>query len=150
MIVTFCGHKNFRATADYENRLLDVLHERVGNQSVDMYLGEYGGFDHFAYACCRKYKETHPNTNLVWVTPYLRFTGSRDHSEWDRSRYDSILYPELQNVPPRYAISHRNKYMVEKADLVVAYIDHTWGGAYTTYMHAKRKHKEIWNLADLE
>jgi len=40
-------------------------------------------------------------------------------------------------------------YMVEMADYVVAYVSHDWGGAYNTYKHAKRKGKEIFNLANL-
>lgn len=47
-------------------------------------------------------------------------------------------------------ITYRNKYMVEMADYVVAYVSHDWGGAYTTYKHAKRKGKEIFNLAKFE
>lgn len=38
--------------------------------------------------------------------------------------------------------------MVEQADCVVAYIDHEWGGAYTTYQYAIKKGKEILNLAN--
>ena len=40
--------------------------------------------------------------------------------------------------------------MVEMADYVVAYVSHDWGGAYTTYQHAKRKGKEIFNLSKFE
>ena len=38
--------------------------------------------------------------------------------------------------------------MVKKADYVVAYVSHRWGGAYTTYKYAQRKGKEIFNLAN--
>jgi hypothetical protein len=40
--------------------------------------------------------------------------------------------------------------MMEKADYVIAYVSHNWGGAYTTYKYAKRKGKEIFNLAKME
>ena len=50
-----------------------------------------------------------------------------------------IIYPELDNVPLRFAISKRNKWMVEQADIVIAYITHTYGGAYATYRHAKKE-----------
>lgn len=58
-----------------------------------------------------------------------------------------IIYPELDNVPLRFAISKRNKWMVEQADIVIAYITHTYGGAYATYRHAKKKNKEIYNIS---
>ena len=44
-------------------------------------------------------------------------------------------------------IAYRNKYMVEKADVVIAYVMHDFGGAYATYTYAKRKGKAIFNLA---
>ena len=150
MIVTFCGHSHFSKSKEYEQKILSFLEEKVGNQSADMYLGGYGDFDNFAYSCCRKYKETHPNISLVFVTPYLTVEYQKNHLDYQQTRYDSILYPEIEDKPPRFAIFYRNKYMVEKADYVVAYIDHDWGGAYTTYKHAKRKGKEILNLANFE
>ena len=36
--------------------------------------------------------------------------------------------------------------MVEKADYVIAYIDHIFGGAYDTYKHAKKMQKSVFNL----
>ncbi|MBQ8416126.1 MAG: hypothetical protein IJX13_04405 [Clostridia bacterium] len=150
MIVTFCGHSHFSKSEEYEQKILSFFGDKVGNQPADMYLGGYGDFDNFAYSCCKKYKETHPDISLVFVTPYLTVEYQRNHLDYQQTRYDSILYPEIEDKPPRFAISYRNKYMVEKADYVVAYVDHDWGGAYTTYKHAKRKGKEILNLANFE
>lgn len=150
MIVTFCGHAQFHGTEEYEQKILAFLEEKVGDRSADMYLGGYGGFDGFAYDCCKKYKETHPKVSLVFVTPYLTVEYQKNHLDYQQTRYDSILYPEIEDKLPRFAISYRNKYMVENADYVVAYVSHDWGGAYTTYKHAKRKGKEIFDLADFE
>jgi uncharacterized phage-like protein YoqJ len=112
-----------------------------------MYLGGYGGFDDFAYDCCKKYKQTHPGISLVFVTPYLTEAYQKDHLQNQEKRFDYILYPEIENRLPKYAIVYRNKYMVEKADVVIAYVLHDFGGAYATYTYAKRKGKEIFNLA---
>ncbi len=150
MIVTFCGHAHFFKSEEYEQQIFAFLEEKVGDQPADMYLGGYGSFDSFAYDCCKKYKETHPNVSLIFVTPYLTVEYQKNHLNYQQARYDSILYPEIEDKPPRFAISYRNKYMVEKADYVVAYVSHDCGGAYTTYKHAKRKGKEIFNLADFE
>ena len=149
MIVTFCGHAQFHKTEEYEQRILAFLEEKVGDQSADMYLGGYGDFDSFAYDCCKKFKETHPNVSLVLVTPYLTVEYQKNHLDYQKTKYDFILYPEIEDKPKRSAIAYRNKYMVEKADFVVAYVSHDCGGAYTTYKHAKRKGKLIFNLARL-
>ena len=150
MVVAFCGHAKFCKTKEYEQQIRAFLEEKVGEQPADMYLGGYGNFDIFAYECCKKYKETHPNVSLVFVTPYLSVEYQKNHLAYQKTRYDSIIYPKIEDKPKRYAITYRNKYMVEKADFVVAYITHDWGGAYATYKHAKRKGKEIFNLADCE
>ena len=63
-------------------------------------------------------------------------------------KFDEILYPPLEGKPLRFAISYRNQYMMEKADFVIAYVDHDWGGAYKAYRYAKRKGKVVFNLAE--
>lgn len=149
MIITFCGHAQFQRTPEYEQEVWNFLEEKVGSQPADIYLGGYGEFDSFAYDCCKKYQKSHPYISLVFVTPYLTAEYQRNHLEDLKKRYDSILYPEIEDKPLKFAITYRNKYMVEKADYVIAYIDHDWGGAYTTYKHAKRKNKPILNLGNM-
>ena len=150
MVITFCGHAHFHQSEEYEHAIIAFLEEKVGDQPADIYLGEYGGFDNFAYNCCKKYKETHKKVSLIFITPYMTEEYQKNHLKYQKTRYDGIIYPELETKPLRFAISYRNKWMVENADYVVAYIDHDWGGAYATYKHAKRKGKFIFNLGKLE
>ena len=148
MILTFCGHADFQKTPEMASRLLTLLEERVGNSPAELYLGGYGGFDRFAYEVASQYKQTHPQVSLVFVTPYLTEEYQRTHLTEAATRYDAILYPELERVPPRFAISYRNRYMVEKADLVIAYVCRERGGAYRTLRHALRRGKDTVNLAE--
>ncbi len=150
MIVTFCGHAHFSKTEECERRLLAFLQDKIGDQAAEMYLGGYGAFDKFAYECCKKYKAINPNVSLVYITPYLTLQYQCNHLEYQKTRYDQIVYPELEDKPAKYAIIYRNKYMVERADYIVAYISHAWGGAYSTYRYAKTKGKKIFNLAGLK
>ena len=41
----------------------------------------------------------------------------------------TILPDGIEDVPPRFAISYRNKWMLEKADYVITYVTHPTGGA---------------------
>ena len=148
MIITFCGHRDFLATSVLEARLLTIMEELIGDDPAELYLGGYGNFDTFAYHCGCIYRKLHPQVSLVFVTPYITPLHADGAAIHDQRQYDEILYPALERVPPKYAISHRNRYMVEHADLVIAYITHSRGGAYQTYCHAKRKGKVIYNLAD--
>ncbi|MBR6546208.1 MAG: hypothetical protein IKT72_04685 [Clostridia bacterium] len=150
MIVTFCGHARFKGSVEYEQKILSFLKETVADREADFYLGGYGDFDRFAYGCCKAYKKTHPKVSLVFVTPYRESEYLKHRFDNENAPYDLILYPELENKPKRYAITYRNRYMVEVADYIIAYVTHDWGGAYATYQHAKKKGKTVFNLAKFE
>ncbi len=149
MIVAFCGHRDYFKKSEEKKRVMDFLNQRIGEEKVEFFLGEYGGFDRFAFECCEEFKQTHPQARLVFVTPYLRFSNA-EIDQINRKKFDQILYPELERVPLRFAILKRNQYMMEKADVVICFINHSWGGAYQTVLYAKKKGKEIFNLAEME
>jgi uncharacterized phage-like protein YoqJ len=149
MIITFCGHSHFKKTTDAEQKILEFLEEKIGNQDAEIYLGEYGGFDNFAYDCSKKYKDTHSNVSLVFVTPYITENYQKNHLIYQQKRFDSIIFPPIEDKPLKFAIYYRNKYMIEKADYIIAYINHNTGGAYESYKHAKRKNKYIFNLGNI-
>ena len=146
MIVSFCGHSDFSPTEENERVMLEILERRVGNTDAEMYLGGYGGFDEFAYKCCRKYKESHRNVSLIFVTPYLSEKYLENKLGYPMVKYDGVVYPDIEDKPVRFAIEYRNKWMAEKSDLVICFIARSYGGAYKTYSYAKRKGKEILNI----
>jgi uncharacterized phage-like protein YoqJ len=117
--------------------------------SAEIYLGGYGGFDSFAYTCCKKYQSTHRNITIWFITPYITESYQKNRLEHYSRMYDGIIYPEIENKPLKFAITYRNRWMVEKSDYVIAYVDHAFGGAYKTYRYAKTKGKRIINLASL-
>jgi len=144
MIISFCGHSTFCKTAEIEEQLLAILQSQVGDATCEFYLDGYGSFDSFARECCRKFQKEHPNASLVFVTPYLKI------DKYQNGLYDNSVYPPIEDKPLKFAIVYRNKWMVEKADLVISYVDCQSGGAYRTYQHAKRKKKQIINLGKLD
>ena len=150
MIVTFCGHSEFNKSDEHEMRILELLTENIGNGNAEIYLGEYGSFDLFAYDCCKKYKEAHPNISLIFVTPYLTSQYQKSRLNDQSNRFDFVIYPEIENVPLKFAISYRNRYMIDRADVVIAYVNHKWGGAYRTYRYALNRGKTVFNIASLE
>lgn len=57
------------------------------------------------------------------------------------------MLPEgIESVHPRYAISWRNKWIVNESDMVICYITHSWGGAAQYVEKAKKKGATINNL----
>ena len=146
MIVAFCGHSQYTESGEDQQKIISLLTELVGDCPAELFFGGYGSFDSFARACGKKYQKTHPNTKLIFVTPYITDNYQKNYLKRNKALYDEILYPNLEDKPLKYAISYRNKWMVEQADYVIAYITHDWGGAYQTYKHAKRKKKPLFNI----
>ena len=147
MIVTFCGHSQYQSSKEDEQTILTLLQKLIGDRPAEIYLGGYGSFDAFALQCCKRYQQNHPNVKLILVTPYITPSYQKTHLADSKQHYDEILYPPLENTPPKFAILYRNRWMIKQATAVIAYVDHAWGGAYQSYQHAKRKQKTIYNLA---
>lgn len=136
MIVTFCGHSQISQSEKVEKWLYAITQNLIEQGATTFYLGGYGDFDSLVASVLRAQKKRYPQIELVLVLAYL-------NSGKNTSGYDSTVYPPLETVPRRFAISHRNRWMVESADVVVAYVLHDWGGAATTLRYAKQKKKPV-------
>jgi len=147
LIVAFCGHSSYVQSIDDEKKVLALLEDLVGDKPCELFLGEYGSFDSFAYRCAKKFKGARLDRTLVFVTPYLSEKYHKNNTENARDRFDQVLYPPLESVPLRYAISRRNRWIAEQADVLIAFVTHAYGGAYTMYRHAKRKGCAVYNIA---
>lgn len=61
------------------------------------------------------------------------------------------LLPEgIERVPGRFAISWRNRWLLEHCDVVVCYVTHSWGGAAKFVQLAKKRGKSVCNLAEAD
>lgn len=137
MNVTFCGHSNVSQQANVRQWLYETVENLITQEAADMFLlGGYGVFDRMAASVVWELKKKYPQVKSVLVLPYL-------DRKMDESQCDWTVYPGLEKVPRRYAITHRNRYMVNDADVVIAYVQHSWGGAAQTLEYAKQKRKRI-------
>ena len=149
MIIAFFGHSEYMSSLEDEDKLMSFLESKVKNYPCEFYFGGYGGFDRFAYTCSKKFKKKHPWVKLKLIVPYIskKHTENSDLSESEK--LDEIIYPALESVPPKFAILHRNKWIVDQADIIITYLTRSYGGAYKTYLYAARKKKEIYNMAEI-
>ena len=136
MVVTFCGHREVQESEKVQKWLYETVAGLIREGADCFYLGGYGQFDTMAADVIRELKQECFHIRSVLVLPYL-------DREYDTSAYDESIYPPLENVPRRYAISKRNEYMVDAADIVVAYVVYSFGGASNTLRYAERKQKRI-------
>lgn len=73
------------------------------------------------------------NATTIYVSPYLTaFTKLTIAKE----NYDEIIYPPIEAVPQKYAITKRNEWIVSVADLIVFNVNYKFGGAYNAYLHS--------------
>ena len=80
----------------------------------------------------------------MFVTPYI----DESYLKQREDRFDETLFPDLESIPYKLRILKRNEYMIDKTDLVIAYVtDKKIGGTLKTLEYAKRKSKKIVNLA---
>ena len=148
MTITFCGHSNFLFDNTVKEKLRELLLQEIRkNPTCKFYLGGYGDFDSLCLNILKEMKADFPTIELLFITPYLDDNYSK--LETAKLYYDGIIYPPLENVPRRFCISKRNEWMVDEADLVIAFVKYSWGGAAKTLEYAKRKKVEFFNLAEL-
>ncbi len=122
-----------------------LVNETIKNPTCKFYLGGYGDFDGLCLRTLKDLKADFPEIELIFITPYLDKSYSK--LEFAKYHYDYVIFPPLESVPRKFAILKRNEWMVEEADLVIAYVMYSWGGAVKTLEYAKRKKKTIINLA---
>ena len=91
----------------------------------------------------KELKKKYPNIILVFA-----YWPTEKRLEYKTSLYDTILYPEgLETVPQRFAIHHRNRWIVEQSDYLITYAYKSYGRTYEAFQYAKRRGKKITNPA---
>ena len=149
MVITFVGHGTLHIDENLSNKIVATIKNNItGKENITFYCGGYGDFDNHCASICRELKKE-ICCEVVFVTPYIT-PSQQEKMKYliDAKLYDSTVYPPIENALPRYAITKRNEWMVSEADLVIAYVSRTYGGAFKTLEYARRKKKAIINLAE--
>ena len=149
MIITFVGHSFISSSDKVKELVKEQIRNIIFENHTTFYLGGYGAFDEICALACRELKKEYSNIETVYVTPYINDSQqSKIKAMQNCGLCDTSLYPPLENVPPRFAISRRNEWMITNADLIIAYVNQNSGGAYKSLQIAKRKKKKILNICD--
>ena len=144
MTCTFFGHRD--APNEIEPILISVLEELITNEHVELfYVGNQGRFDNMVRKSLKQLKEKYSFIRYWVVLAYM--PGKKDaFCEED----DDTIYPEgLETTPPKYAISKRNRWMIEQSDYVITFVEYSQGGAGQFQEIAQRKGKRVIKLTDM-
>ena len=141
MVCTFFGHKD--TPKEIEPTLRSTLINLIENKNVTVfYVGNNGNFDTMVRRQLEDLSNTYPITYSV-VLAYL----PTKKSEYED--YTNTIIPEgIETAPKRFAISYRNKWMVEQADIVVTYVTHSFGGATQFKEMAEKQGKTVIELSE--
>ena len=140
---TFFGHRDCYGL-DRES-LSRTIEDLIGRGVDTFYVGHQGQFDGAVHSILRQLSEKYPHISYQIVLAYL------PAQKQEFADYSDTVYPEgMETVPLKFAISHRNRWMLNNAEYCLCYIQHTWGGAYQSAKEAKKKGKTVINLAKME
>ena len=150
MIITFTGHSVIPSQEEVKKAVKEEIRKNIFNvKNITFYLGGYGDFDNICAVACKELKQERTDIDLVYVTPYISLSEQAKIEKMIKLGYcDHSLYPPLEKVLPKFAISKRNEWMITNADLIIAYVKHCYGGAYTGFRYAKCKGKRTINICE--
>ena len=136
----FTGHRDLGA--DFSKKALKKQIETLIKEGVDTFLnGMAIGFDLLAAECVLGFAKKYTQVKLIACVPC--YGQEKYFSETDKKRYVKILKKSHDTVilSDHYfkgCMQQRDKYMVERADVMIAYCTKTTGGAaYTVKLFQK-------------
>ena len=132
--VTFFGHRD--TPKEIESALRLTLIDLIENKNATVfYVGNHGNFDAMVRCQLEDLSKTYPIKYYV-VLAYM----PNKNAEPDEH---SILPEGIESVPRRFAINYRNKWMLNKSDIVVTYVTRPFGGAWEFKQMAQRQGKKL-------
>ena len=130
------GHRDAPSSVLPEiERAIEQIHLEYG---IDEFIaGSHGAFDRMAAQAVRAVQKKY-SVRLTLLLAYHPSTQNPDVAQG----YDGIFYPDgMERVPPRYALSRANQYMIGRAHAVICYADHT-GNAVALWQRAVKQAAE--------
>ena len=150
----FTGHRVLPKSRIGEIReMLTIQLKKLIEQGFsDFYAGGALGFDTLAALCVLELKKEYPHIRLHLIIPCRNQSAKWD--EKSRLLYEQInsMADETVCLSPVYfdgCMLIRNKYMVDRASVCIAYLERAKGGSAATVKYAKEKQLDIINISSL-
>lgn len=150
--VCFTGHRPSdlgTTPAIAKSALRSAINDAIQRGATTFITGGAIGVDTYAAQLVIEVKATHPNIKLYIAVPFRGFTkywSDAQRAEFADTIRKSDGFKVICDTPSKHAYHVRNHFMVDKADLVIAY----WsgkrsGGTYATIQYAQQTKTEIVN-----
>ncbi len=137
----FTGHRSLGENFSVRNLKKEIKTLLLDGVRI-FYNGMAVGFDMLAAETLLSFKRAYPDIKLVACIPCLE--QDKFFSASDKKRYKKLLKKAdeqilLSNEYHRGCMQNRNRYMVERADIMIAHCIKTEGGTAYTVNYFKRK-----------
>ncbi len=143
--VSLFGHREIDDLRRLDNWLFPIIKKLIRTKPyVSFIIGRNGEFDEYAASVIKRAQRElgKDNNDITLILPY-----TVANMECYEKYYDGIIIPEIvYRAHPKSAITLKNRYMIDRSDLVIVYVERNKGGAYTAMKYADRLNKSIINL----
>ena len=135
----FFGNRN--SSGRIKDKLISEVTKLIIEEEVDtFYVGNHGSFDGIVCKILNDLSKTY-DFNYYIVLAYLPIKGG-DPLISDFSH--TIIPDGIESVPPRFAILFRNRWMIDRSDLVISHIKNEIGsGAAKAVGYALKQKKKL-------
>ncbi len=135
--VTFFGHRD--TPKETESTLQLTLIDLIENKNATMfYVGNHGNFDAMV---CRQLEDLSKIYPIKYYVVLAYMPAKNDEPD-----EHSILPEGIEIVPRCFAINYRNKWMLNKSDIVVTYVKYYSARAGYFKEKAVNQHKTVIEL----
>lgn len=149
--VAFFGHRYIDDMFKVEELLEEQIRKLINEKEyVDFLVGRNGDFDQCVSSTVLRVRKNvrDDNSALVLVLPYPTAEYLNNEVYFHDYYTDVDIAHAASKAHPKAAIQTRNREMVDRADLVICFVEKNFGGAYKTIEYAKKQNKTIINIAD--
>lgn len=136
MYVAFFGHRE--CPDSIYTKLKEIILSLVNqNSKITFLIGDRGMFDSLVLKSVKEICRIYESIEYYIVLAYYK----------DNNISEPTIYPEeVAKSIPKFAISVRNRWIVEKSDIIITYVRRNWGGAYQSKIQAIKKGKKVIEL----
>lgn len=149
--VAFFGHRYIDNLLKVEDLLEEHIRRLIDEKEyVDFVVGRNGDFDSCVSSTVLRVRKNHRDDNsaLVLVLPYPTAEYINNEESFHNYYTDVEISCAASKAHPKSAFQIRNQEMVDRADLIICYVETKEGGAWQTIKYAMKQGKNIINLAD--
>lgn len=148
--VSFFGHRIVQRFNDADDAVYGLICALLREkEQLDFSVGFGGDFNDIASAAVRRARRAvrDDTATLTLVLPYEN-AATRKDSKLLLQYYDAIEVDVPADTYFKAAYGVRNRRVIDRSDLCVFFVEHKSGGAYAALCYARKKEKEIVNLAE--